>query len=247
MKSDRQDLVKALISKSGLSKAFVARKVGLTPQNFIYHLNESPELDFDLFLQVLQTLEKFGGEESKSEVLKELNNIAGLNQKDQKSDSKADNGDKSINSRMQQAIEEFNNSNVLKEFKIPLLGMAPAGVNDFIPFIDAQLTTVSLDSRTQFAVMVNSNLGASMTPLLKPGDIVFCATTQKVSDGDLALCRWRNEAAIKMVSLNPEGLPDMVILHSYNPTGPTLVVPQKEIRMYPIIFIRKFPAKNGDK
>lgn len=60
--SKRQDLVKEwirLAKESKISQAFIANRVGLTAQNLNYHLNESPELDLDLFNKIKTELSKF--------------------------------------------------------------------------------------------------------------------------------------------------------------------------------------------
>jgi phage repressor protein C with HTH and peptisase S24 domain len=60
--SKRHEKIKELLSKAkdeGLSNAFIARRLGMTPQNFNYHLNESPELDFDLYNSILKEIQKY--------------------------------------------------------------------------------------------------------------------------------------------------------------------------------------------
>lgn len=60
--SKRQDLVNNWLKKAKahkISAAFLAHRVGLTPQNLYYHLNESPELDLDLFNRLKTELSKY--------------------------------------------------------------------------------------------------------------------------------------------------------------------------------------------
>jgi SOS-response transcriptional repressor LexA len=59
--SKRQDLVKEwikLAKESKISQAFIANRVGLTAQNLNYHLNESPELDLDIYNKIKLELNK---------------------------------------------------------------------------------------------------------------------------------------------------------------------------------------------
>lgn len=59
--SKRQDFIIELLQKlknAGISQAFIARKVGLTPQNFNYHLKESPELDLDIYNAIIREAKK---------------------------------------------------------------------------------------------------------------------------------------------------------------------------------------------
>lgn len=59
--SKRQDLVKEwikLAKESKISQAFIANRLGLTAQNLNYHLNESPELDLDIFNKIKSELSK---------------------------------------------------------------------------------------------------------------------------------------------------------------------------------------------
>lgn len=60
--SKRQDLVKDWIKKAKeakISQAFIAHRLGITAQNLNYHLNESPELDLDIFNKIKIELKKF--------------------------------------------------------------------------------------------------------------------------------------------------------------------------------------------
>lgn len=58
--SKRQDEVKRIIEESGLSQSWVAQKLGYTAQNLSYHLNQSAELDRDLYEKILNLLERIG-------------------------------------------------------------------------------------------------------------------------------------------------------------------------------------------
>ncbi|MBS4034354.1 MAG: LexA family transcriptional regulator [Ignavibacterium sp.] len=74
--SKRQDIVIKWLQKAKkarISQALVAERIGITPQNFNYHLKESPELDLDLFNSIKNELEKFIDleEDQVSEVLKD--------------------------------------------------------------------------------------------------------------------------------------------------------------------------------
>lgn len=56
--SKRQDEVKKLIDESGLSQSWVAQRLGYTAQNLSYHLNQSAELDRDLYDKILNLLDR---------------------------------------------------------------------------------------------------------------------------------------------------------------------------------------------
>lgn len=60
--SKRQDLVREWLKKakeSKISQAFLAHRLGMTAQNLSYHLNESSELDLDIFNKIKTELKKF--------------------------------------------------------------------------------------------------------------------------------------------------------------------------------------------
>lgn len=60
--SKRQDLVKDWIKRAKeakISQAFLAHRLGMTAQNLNYHLNESPELDLDIFNKIKNEIKKF--------------------------------------------------------------------------------------------------------------------------------------------------------------------------------------------
>lgn len=59
--SKRQDIVKdwlKLAKKAKISQAFIASRLGMKAQNLNYHLNESPELDLDIYNKIKSELGK---------------------------------------------------------------------------------------------------------------------------------------------------------------------------------------------
>ena len=60
--SKRQETVKSWLKeakKIKITSAYLAKKLNMSLQNFYYHINESPELDLDIFNQVKTELKKF--------------------------------------------------------------------------------------------------------------------------------------------------------------------------------------------
>lgn len=60
--SKRQDLVKNWLKeakKNKITSAYLAKKLSMSLQNFYYHVNESPELDLDIFNNIKSELKKF--------------------------------------------------------------------------------------------------------------------------------------------------------------------------------------------
>lgn len=134
-------------------------------------------------------------------------------------------------------VTEFNSHNHFSEITIPLQAAVPAGTGQIQDRTDS--VVVSLDSRNQFAVLIDPNNGESMQPFLQPGDIVICDMHAPVKTGDIVAARWSgSRGAIKIVGDSGHA-PESYLLYSYNPVIKPIIVPKSTTRLYKVIYIKK--------
>jgi phage repressor protein C with HTH and peptisase S24 domain len=169
--SKRQDKIKELLAKAkdeGLSNAFIARRLGMTPQNFNYHLNESPELDFDLYNSVIKEIRKF------ITVDDDVNTEPALPTVKEKSLS----------------YSEFDDA--IQINKYPVLATVYAGEPKLLYHQNYEETSYFAYERQQhhcFALRVNGN---SMETTLKDGDEVLVDVDALLENGCLAAVKLKN-------------------------------------------------------
>lgn len=214
--SKRQDFIKELLErakKEGISQAYISRRVGMTPQNFGYHLNEAAELDLDIYNSILKVLNRVIEIEDKNIKESRIKYIAG------------DEVEKHISDEIQYKIE----------------GQVPAGISDVIEYNDWQESEdLYFDPRTHFYLRVDHEFGYSMMPLVSPGDLVLCSTKEgHAKDGDIVAARWdKTKGALKILTLNPD-IKDTIVLTSYNQAVAPIFLNKKEVHLYKVVLIKK--------
>lgn len=125
--------------------------------------------------------------------------------------------------------------------RVPLVGRVAAGT----PIMGAELFETWVDSPVPCdAAMVIQ--GDSMLPVYQPGDVVYIRRTPVVDDGQVAVVMIDDEATLKHVYRNPQGL----TLTSDNPAYPPIYVIGKDhdyIAVYgvPVGYTRIYQQK-GD-
>lgn len=211
--SKRQDIVIKWLQKAKkarISQALVAERIGITPQNFNYHLKESPELDLDLFNAIKNELGRFIDleEDEVAELIK---------------------GDSDQNVKPE-------GSPVYKVLgQIPAGYSEVTEYNDWTETDD-----LFYDPRAHFWLEIDSEYGYSMTPFLQPGDMVLCSTAAKYKDGDIVAVRWdKTKGAIKIFSHNPE-VKNTIGLFSYNNAEKPIILTKDRVeQIYKIVNIKK--------
>lgn len=215
--SKRQDYIKELLEKAkkeGISQAYVSRRVGMTPQNLSYHLNEAAELDFDIY----------------NSIVKVIGRVIELEDEDLKEPRT-----KYI------AIDEIEKHDSREAIHYKIEGQVPAGINDVIEYNDWQESEdLYFDPRTHFYLRVDHEFGYSMMPLISPGDLVLCSTIEgHVKNGDIVAARWdQTKGALKILNINPD-IKDMFVLTSYNQAITPIFVSKKETHIYKVVLIKK--------
>lgn len=215
--SKRQDFIKELLEKAkkeGISQAYVSRRVGMTPQNLGYHLNEAAELDLDIYNSIIKVIGRVI--EVEAENLKEPRS-------------------KYI------AIDEIEKHNSAESIQYKIEGQVPAGISDIIEYNDWQESEdLFFDPRTHFYLRVDHEFGYSMMPLVSPGDLVLCSTKEgQAKDGDMVAARWdKTKGALKILTINPN-IKETIVLTSYNQAVAPIFVSKKEIHLYKVVLIKK--------
>lgn len=83
---------------------------------------------------------------------------------------------------------------------------------------------------------VSKQMGESMIPLIRPTDLLLITDREKPKPGDIVAARWRDdEGAIKIYSESDE----KVVLSSYNPLIPPVVLPKSKVKLYRVVLIKK--------
>jgi phage repressor protein C with HTH and peptisase S24 domain len=169
--SKRQEIVKEwlrLVKDEGLSNAFIARRLRMTPQNLNYHLNESPELDFDLFKAIEKEIKKYM----------------------QVDETEPDNITKPINNEPEINPIEFENT--IPTYKYPLLATVYAGEPKLLyhqHHDEISIFAYDRQNHRCFALKVN---GSSMESTLKDGDEVLVDMDAALESGCLVAVILKN-------------------------------------------------------
>ncbi|MDR3626341.1 MAG: S24 family peptidase [Ignavibacteriaceae bacterium] len=168
--SKRHDKIKELLNKAkdeGLSNAFIARRLGMTPQNFNYHLNESPELDLDLYNSIIREVQKYI-------TVDDNTSTSSLPKVEE---------DKSV-------YPEFDDAIPINKY--PVLGTVYAGEPKLLYHQSYEESSFFAYNRLQhrcFALKVNGN---SMETTLKDGDEVLVDMDAALENGCLAAVKLKN-------------------------------------------------------
>jgi phage repressor protein C with HTH and peptisase S24 domain len=169
--SKRHEKIKELLGKAkdeGLSNAFIARRLGMTPQNFNYHLNESPELDFDLYNSIIKEIQKYITVENTAEANLPLPRVE----------------------ERRISFPEFEDT--IQINKYPVLATVYAGEPRLLFHQNYEETSYFAYERLQhscFALRVNGN---SMETTLKDGDEVLVDMDALLENGCLAAVKLKN-------------------------------------------------------
>ena len=214
--SQRQDEIKRKIELSGLSYAYFAKQLKMNRQNFHYHLNESPELDRDLYEKIIILLNKFLGNEIEDSDAQKL----------------AGESAKGIDT-----INDFNNKIFRREYTVPILSSVPAGLAEISEYYDQ--SHITFDSSRQFALVVDSLNGDSMIPLLEPGDVVYCDTAAKPEPGNLVAARWGQNYGTVKIYRTVDNDPEKILLSAYNQSVAPILLNKNEVAIWKVIFIKK--------
>ena len=168
--SKRHEKIKELLNKAkdeGLSNAFIARRLGMTPQNFNYHLNESPELDLDLYNSIIREIQKY----------------ITISDNSSSSPLPAVKEDKP-------GYQEFDDEIPINKY--PVLGTVYAGEPKLLyhqSYEESSYFAYNRHQRTCFALRVNGN---SMETTLKDGDEVLVDMESVLENGCLAAVKLKN-------------------------------------------------------
>jgi phage repressor protein C with HTH and peptisase S24 domain len=169
--SKRHEKIKELLNKAkdeGLSNAFIARRLGMTPQNFNYHLNESPELDFDLYTSILKEIRKYITIDD------------------------TDTGGTPLTKVEERKPDYAEFEDAIQINKYPVLGTVYAGEPKLLYHQNYEETSYFAYERQQhscFALRVN---GHSMETTLKDGDEVLVDMDAALENGCLAAVKLKN-------------------------------------------------------
>ena len=169
--SKRHEKIKEFLNKAkaeGLSNAFIARRLGMTPQNFNYHLNESPELDLDLYNSIIKEIQKFITVDDNDMVNTPIPKVE----------------------EIKLVYPEFDDT--IQINKYPVLATVYAGEPKLFYHQNYEETSYFAYERLQhrcFALRVNGN---SMETTLKDGDEVLVDMDALLENGCLAAVKLKN-------------------------------------------------------
>ena len=130
---------------------------------------------------------------------------------------------------------EINHIVPSREFRV--IGSIPAGKQGEVIIHDYITTEViDLDPNNTDLLLVDEEFGHSMTPLMKPGDLVAIDYRSKVYNGCIVAAKWdRTKGAVKILSIN-ESDPTWVTLLSYNMAIPPINVKRNKVVMYHVFW-----------
>ncbi|MCE1189459.1 MAG: S24 family peptidase [Ignavibacteria bacterium] len=134
-------------------------------------------------------------------------------------------------------VKEFNTGTVLYEEEIPISASIPAGPGKWQE--TDQRRIITLDSRNQFALLIDPSNGDSMQPFLQPGDMVICDMHAEPAAGDIVAAKWENgSGAIKILG-DSSHVPGSYLLYSYNPLVKPIIVKKQNSTLYKVVLIHK--------
>ncbi len=212
--SKRQDIAKDFIQLSGLPQAFYAKKLGLKPQNFSYHLNESPELDRDLFDNIMKLIMKYADIEIGNSIPEPY---------------------KPSLVREESSVEYRPDR--IKEFTLPILADVPAGPGEFNEY--TVFETITFDRDKHFFLRVDPLNGDSMAPIIKPGDLVICEYSTKIKDGDIVAVKYDDVFGSIKIFIDFPADHSKIFLRGMNPANPPLLLNKKTVFLWKVIQIVK--------
>ena len=130
---------------------------------------------------------------------------------------------------------EINHIIPQREFRI--IGSIPAGRQGEVVIHDYITTEViDLDPNNTDLLLIDEEFGYSMTPLMKPGDLVAIDYRSKVYNGCIVAAKWdKTKGAIKILSIN-ESDTTWVTLLSYNMAIPPINVRRNKVVMYHVFW-----------
>jgi transcriptional regulator with XRE-family HTH domain len=128
---------------------------------------------------------------------------------------------------------EENKLPKLNEFRV--LGTVPAGHGEVYIQEWVQTEVMHFDPRDHDLLQIDEEFGYSMTPVMKPGDLVLISYSAKIVNGDKVAARWdKTKGAIKIVSFLKDD-PSMIVLTSSNVAVEPIFLKRKKVIMYKVV------------
>jgi phage repressor protein C with HTH and peptisase S24 domain len=128
---------------------------------------------------------------------------------------------------------EENNIPKLNQFRV--LGTVPAGHGEVYIQEWVQTEVMHFDPRDHDLLQIDEEFGYSMTPVMKPGDLVLISYSAKIVNGDKVAARWdKTKGAIKIVSFLKDD-PSMIVLTSSNVAVEPIFLKRKKVIMYKVV------------
>lgn len=210
--SKRQDEIRKILLDNDLSQAWLARRLNMSAQNLSYHLNESPELDADLYKAMKEKLTPISFTISHGPSTSE---IIAYSLKPGKSLAKESSSDVLI-------AAHYLKFNLFPIVSIVRAG-APNGIHD-----DDIIDNVSFNYPAKDGVLAVLVEGDSMADELHHGDIVLVDKNVEVQNGNIVIAIFENEThTIKRYRELTESL---VELYPVNKSFPSIITEFSKIR-----------------